>query len=119
MIGQRICIPYTQQLTSDPSVIHISQLSTQYLRARKVFSFNVSSTSFVQQNGVWIVSYNSSRLDQPIIFVQEKATCDNIGNNEITIVFTDGNVTSFESEIILEGKHFSNTFVIKIQCNKC
>lgn len=101
-VGKRICIPYTQKFTGYPSVIHVRQLSSQYLSAHQEFSVNVLSDTFVQNNGDWIINFNSSRTDQQFRFVLENATCDSIGIYEITIKYGDGNVTSFEFEIVLE-----------------
>ncbi|VDI45014.1 Hypothetical predicted protein [Mytilus galloprovincialis] len=99
LFGERICIPYTQKFTSSPSGVHVRQLSSQYFSKLEVFSANVSSDEFVQQFGNWIINFNSSRTDQQFRFVKEKATCDSIGNYEITIDYGNENVTSFEFEI--------------------
>ncbi|CAC5405604.1 unnamed protein product [Mytilus coruscus] len=101
-IGEQICIPYTQKFTSSPSSIHVRQLTSQYFNALEVFVVNVSSDNFVQQNGDWIVNFNSSRTDQQFRFMKEKATCDNIGIYEITLEYGDGNITSIEFEISLK-----------------
>ncbi|CAG2220506.1 unnamed protein product [Mytilus edulis] len=45
----------------------------------------------MQQNEDWIFSFNSSRHNQQFRFVQEKATCDNVGKYEITIEYRSGN----------------------------
>lgn len=86
-----------------PLFIYVRQLSSKFLRALKVFTFNVLSATFVQKIGDWIVDFNSSRHEQQIRFVQEKATCDNVGKYEITIKYSGGNVTSFVIEIVLKG----------------
>ncbi|XP_052104382.1 uncharacterized protein LOC127737591 [Mytilus californianus] len=103
-IGEQICISYTstQKVTSSPSSIHVRQLTSQYFNALEVFDVNVSSDNFVQQNGDWIVNYNSSRTDRQFRFFKETATCDNIGIYEITIEHDDGNITSAEVEIGLK-----------------
>ncbi|CAC5405608.1 unnamed protein product [Mytilus coruscus] len=101
-VGEQMCIPYTQKFTGSPSGIHVKQLSSQYLSALHGFSVNVSSDTFEQQNGGWIINYNSSRTDQQIRFMMGKAKCDSIGIYKITIEYGDGNVTSSEFEIKLK-----------------
>ncbi|XP_076095329.1 uncharacterized protein LOC143066215 [Mytilus galloprovincialis] len=98
-VGEPICIPYTQQFTSNPSGIQVKQVSSQYFSALPSFSINVSSDTVSQKNEDWIVNFNISRPDQQLRFIKENATCDSIGIYEITIESDDGNDTSFEFEI--------------------
>lgn len=121
LFGERICIPYTQKFTSNPSGIHVRQLSSQYFSKLEVFSANVSSDEFLQQIGDWIINFNSSRTDQQFRFVKEKATCDSIGNYEITIDYGNETVTSFEFEIgfkdpELEQRVTRNNDTIHVHC---
>ncbi|XP_052104381.1 uncharacterized protein LOC127737590 [Mytilus californianus] len=101
-VGEQICIPYTQNFTSNPSGIHVKQLSSQYFSALQSFSINVSSDIVLLKNGDWIVNFNSSRTDQQLRFMKENATCDSVGIYEITIEYDDGNVTFIEFEISLK-----------------
>lgn len=104
-IGEQICISYTstQTATSSPSSIQVRHMTSQYFNALEVFKVNVSSDSFVQQIGDWIVYYNSS--DQQFRLFEEKATCDNMGNYTMNIKYDDGNTTSHEFEIYLKGNY--------------
>ncbi|VDI12038.1 Hypothetical predicted protein [Mytilus galloprovincialis] len=98
-VGEQICIPYTQQFTSNPSGIQVKQVSSQYLSALPSFSINVSSDTVSQKKENWIVYFNISRPDQQLRLMKENATCDSIGIYEITIEYDDGNFTSFKFEI--------------------
>ncbi|XP_063425990.1 uncharacterized protein LOC134709771 [Mytilus trossulus] len=104
-----MCIPYTQKLTGSPSSIHVKQLSSQYVSALQGFLFNVSSDTFMQRNGDWIVNLNSSRPHQKLRFMMGKATCDSIGKYEISIEYDDGNVTSNKFEISLKDPQLQHS----------
>ncbi|VDI20101.1 Hypothetical predicted protein, partial [Mytilus galloprovincialis] len=108
-VGEQICIPYTQKFTSSPSGIYVRQKSSQYLSVLQGFSVNVSSDDFEQQNGGWIINYNSSRTDQQLRFMMGRATCDSVGIYEITIKYDDGNVSSGEFEIKLKDPQLQHS----------
>ncbi|XP_071165340.1 uncharacterized protein [Mytilus edulis] len=108
-VGEQMCIPYTQKFTSSPTGIHVRQLSSQYLSILQGFSVNVSSDEFEQQNGSWIINFNSSRTDQQLRFMKGKATCDSVGIYEITIEYDDGNVSSSEFEIKLKDPQLQHS----------
>ncbi|CAG2231381.1 unnamed protein product [Mytilus edulis] len=98
-VGEQICIPYTQKFTRRPSGIQVEQVSSPYFSALSSFFIKVSSDTFSQKTGDWIVNFNISRPDQQLRIMKENATCHSAGIYKITIKYDDGNDTSFKFKI--------------------